>query len=268
MPQALTVTEHFQLGRFGQVVVSSGGRLLAAHRRARPRAPEAQALQAANDRRRLIIDDSTQAQNPDPIVFGRGGQPLSAANTLRGGDTVTGAVGVLTYTWGGNSASPNAFRLRPLDALGGQARFEAANPRPAAAPEVGGTLQVAGMNVLNYFNSFTGCTLGVAGGPTDCRGADDATELERQAAKTVAALTELDAEVVGAGGDRERRLRRGQRAGRPGRAAWTRSTVRAPGPTSTSTPAPGRSTRWAPTRSRSGCSTSRPRSPRSARPRR
>jgi predicted extracellular nuclease len=26
--QVLTVTEHFQLGRFGQVVVSSGGRLL------------------------------------------------------------------------------------------------------------------------------------------------------------------------------------------------------------------------------------------------
>ena len=29
----------------------------------------------------------SQAQNPDPIVFGRGGQPLSATNTLRGGDT-------------------------------------------------------------------------------------------------------------------------------------------------------------------------------------
>ncbi|WP_185994656.1 ExeM/NucH family extracellular endonuclease [Nocardioides campestrisoli] len=196
VPQTMTVTEHFQLGRFGQVVVSSGGRLLQPTDVLAP-GPEAQALQAANDRRRLIIDDSTQAQNPDPVAFGRGGRPLTAENTLRGGDTVTGAVGVMTYTWGGNSASPNAFRLRPLDALGGQARFEAANPRPASEPEVGGSLQVAGMNVLNYFNSFTGCTLGVAGGPTDCRGADDATELERQAAKTVAALTELDAEVVG-----------------------------------------------------------------------
>ncbi len=31
----------------------------------------------------------TQSQNPDPIVFGRG-VPLSARNTLRGGDTATG----------------------------------------------------------------------------------------------------------------------------------------------------------------------------------
>ena len=46
------------------------------------------------------------AQNPDPILFGRGGQPLSASNTLRGGDTVTGVTGVMTYTWGGNAAEP------------------------------------------------------------------------------------------------------------------------------------------------------------------
>ncbi|WP_110183026.1 ExeM/NucH family extracellular endonuclease [Nocardioides solisilvae] len=196
VPETMTVTEHFQLGRFGQVVVSSGGRLLQPTDVVAPGDP-ARALQQANDRRRLVIDDSSQAQNPDPIVWGRDGQPLSATNTLRGGDTVTGAVGVLTYTWGGNAASPNAYRLRPLGALGGQARFEAANPRPESAPAVGGSLRVAGMNVLNYFNTFTGCTLGVAGGATDCRGADDATELERQAAKTVAALSEMDADVVG-----------------------------------------------------------------------
>ncbi len=25
---------------------------------------------------RIVLDDASQAQNPDPIVFGRGGQPL------------------------------------------------------------------------------------------------------------------------------------------------------------------------------------------------
>lgn len=194
--QTMTVTEHFQLGRFGQVVVSSGGRLQQPTNVVEP-GSAALDLQAANNLRRLIIDDASQQQNPDPITFGRGGQPLSAANTLRGGDTVTGAVGVLTYTWAGNAASGNAFRLRPIAALGGSAAFEAGNQRPAGAPAVGGSLQVAGANVLNYFNTFAGCTLGVAGAATDCRGANNAAEFERQAAKTVSALSGMGAEVVG-----------------------------------------------------------------------
>lgn len=203
VPEPMTVTEHFQLGRFGQVVVSSEGRL---HQPTNVVAPgtEALVLQAANNNRRLIIDDSSQAQNPDPIVWGRDGQPLSAENTLRGGDTVTGAIGVLTYTWAGNGASGNAYRLRPIGALGGGAQFEAVNERPEAAPEVGGRIQVAGMNVLNYFNTWDGrpdtvdnCTFGVGGPPADCRGADDEFEFERQAAKTVEAIVEMGAEVVG-----------------------------------------------------------------------
>lgn len=196
VPQTMSVTEHFQLGRFGQVVVSSGGRLQQPTDVVAP-GEESAALQASNDARRLVVDDSSQAQNPDPVPWGRAGEPLSASNTLRGGDTLTDAVGVLTYTWGGNSASPNAYRLRPLGALGGRAVFEPTNQRPAGAPDVGGRLQVAGMNVLNYFNTFTGCTLGVGGASDDCRGADDAVEFERQAAKTVAALAGMDAEVVG-----------------------------------------------------------------------
>jgi hypothetical protein len=38
----------------------------------------------------------------------------------------------MTYTWGGNSASPNAYRLRPVAALDGTFDFEAANERPGA----------------------------------------------------------------------------------------------------------------------------------------
>src|SRR5690606_14842854 len=82
-PQELFVTEHFPLGRFGQVVVSSSGRLPQPTAVAEP-GPEAQAVQAANDLDRLIIDDARNDQNPDPIRFGRGGQPLTAENTLRG----------------------------------------------------------------------------------------------------------------------------------------------------------------------------------------
>jgi predicted extracellular nuclease len=92
-------------------------------------------LQAANDLNRIIVDDELNNQNPDPIRFGRGGNPLSASNTLRGGDTVTGLVGVMTYTWAGNPASGNAYRVRPVNALGGGVpNFVAANPRPTCRP--------------------------------------------------------------------------------------------------------------------------------------
>ena len=72
LPQTMLVTEHFQLGRFGQVVLSSGGRLAQPTNVVAPGAP-AIALQAQNDLNRIILDDASQVQNPDPIVFARGG---------------------------------------------------------------------------------------------------------------------------------------------------------------------------------------------------
>ena len=202
-PQTLFVTEHFQLGRFGQVVMSAGDRLLQPTNIALP-GPDAAAVQAANDPNRIIVDDEQNNQNPDPIRFGRGGNPLSAANTLRGGDTATGLVGVMTYTWAGNSASGNAYRLRPINALnGGIPNFQPANLRPTAAPGVGGSLKVASFNVLNYFLTLdypSGDLLDNTCGPSrnqECRGADSAVEFERQRAKLIAALTKLDADVAG-----------------------------------------------------------------------
>jgi predicted extracellular nuclease len=193
--QTLSVTEHFQLERFGEVVLSSGGRLRQPTAIVDPGAP-AGAMQAANDLNRIKFDDDLNNQDPDPIKFGRNGNPLSAGNTLRGGDTVTDAVGVMTYGWAGNAASPNAYRLRPINALHGVADFQPSNPRPAGPPDVGGSIKVGGANLLNFFNDFTGCTFGVGGAPTDCRGAENATEYQRQLAKEVAALTHLDVDVL------------------------------------------------------------------------
>ncbi len=202
-PQTLYVTEHFQLGRFGQVVMSSGGRLAQPTNVVAPGAP-ALALQAANNLNRIIFDDALNNQNPDPIVFGREGMSLSASNTLRGGDTATNTIGVLTYTWAGNAASGNAYRLRPINALGGSVNFVAANARPPAPSDVGGTLKVASFNLLNYFNTFDGlpdlvdnCTNGVGGAPADCRGADTQAEFDRQWPKTVAAILGMDVDVLG-----------------------------------------------------------------------
>ncbi|HCK65085.1 MAG TPA: hypothetical protein DHW49_02365 [Anaerolineae bacterium] len=203
LPQTLYVTEHFQLGRFGQVVVSVDGRLQQPTNIYEP-GPDANNLQDLNNRSRIIIDDALQNQNPDPILFGRDGNPLSASNTLRGGDTATNTIGVMTYTWAGNSASGNAYRIRPINALDGYVNFVEANPRPTSAPNVGGSLTITGMNLLNFFNTFDGipdtvdnCTFGVSGAPADCRGADTASEFERQVDKTVSAILEMDADVIG-----------------------------------------------------------------------
>ncbi len=204
-PQTLYVTEFFQLGRFGQVVVSSGDRLDQPTAVVEPGA-DALALQAANDRNRLIIDDDLNDQNPDPILLARGGTELTAANTLRGGDTVTAIVGVMTYTWAGNTASGNAYRLRPIGDLsdsglvpgGVVPMFEPANPRPTEPPEVGGRVQVASFNVLNYFLTVDDRSDNCGPGQDEnCRGADSDLEFERQRTKLLAALQKLDADVYG-----------------------------------------------------------------------
>lgn len=203
MPQTLYVTEHFQLGRFGQAVLSATDRLAQPTNVAAPGAA-ALALQASNDLNRIIVDDELQNQNPDPIRFARGGNPLSAANTLRGGDTVTGLAGVLTYTWAGNAASGNAYRLRPVNALGATApNFQPANPRPTIPAQLNGSLKVASANLLNFFNTFDGlpdtvdnCRFGVGGAAADCRGADTQAEFDRQWPKTVANLVGTGAAVL------------------------------------------------------------------------
>jgi predicted extracellular nuclease len=201
-PQTLYVTEHFQLGRFGQILMSSSDRLRQPTNVVAPGAA-ANALQAENNLNKIIVDDNLNNQNPDPILFGRGGNPLTALNTLRGGDSVAGLVGVMTYTWAGNSASGNAYRVRPVGDLSDLAPdsdvpvFQASNPRPSAVPEVGGTVRVVGMNLLNFFNTFSGCTNGVGGAATDCRGANDQAEFDRQWPKTVAAILAMDPDVVG-----------------------------------------------------------------------
>lgn len=198
-PQTLYVTEHFQLGRFGEVLMSSGSRLHQPTNIVAPGAP-AIAQQAANDLNKIRFDDELQNQNADPIRFGRGGNPLSASNTLRGGDTLANAVGVMSYTWAGNAASGNAYRLRPISALGGGVpNFVASNSRPASAPNVGGSLRVVGMNLLNFFNTFgtTACNGGVGGAVMECRGADDAGEFARQWPKTVAAILAMNPDIIG-----------------------------------------------------------------------
>ena len=187
--QPLAVTELFELGRFGQMVLAPG------ERQFHPNNGNAAATHAQNLLARLVLDDGSSRQNPNPTPY------LSAPDatgTRRMGDTTSKITGVLSHSFG-------AYRVHPTAAP----IFSPANPRPATAPLVNGSLKVASFNVLNYFTTFTngqtatgqtgqGCTLG-SGSVTasNCRGADNLNEFQRQQAKIVAALAGLDADVVG-----------------------------------------------------------------------
>ena len=86
------------------------------------------------------------------------------------------------------------YRIQPTQG----ADYTNANPRTSAPDPVGGTLEVATFNVLNYFTTLDNS--GQICGPLanqDCRGADNATEFTRQRDKIVAAISAIDADVVG-----------------------------------------------------------------------
>ncbi|MCI0344818.1 MAG: ExeM/NucH family extracellular endonuclease [Chloroflexi bacterium] len=176
--QELTVTEVFTLARFGEVALSVAGRLANPTNVVEPGAP-ALALQDLNNRSRILLDDGNNQQNIDPTFYPQGG--LSATNTLRVGDTLPSLAGVLDFRFG-------VYRVQPPDAS--VIEFDHENPRPLAPEPVGGNLQVAAFNVLNFFNGD-----GMGGGFPTPRGANTPAELARQTQKIVSAMIALDADV-------------------------------------------------------------------------
>lgn len=177
VPQTMMVTEHFNLGRFHEVVLASERLFQPTHLVAPGEA--VQIIQAQNDLKRIILDDASSVQNPDPIVYPA--PALSAFNTLRAGDTVSSVVGVLSYSFG-------EYRIQPTETPD----FVSTNPR-TSEPELalGGNVSIASFNVLNYFNGD-----GQGGGFPTPRGADTASEFDRQRNKIINALLAIDADIV------------------------------------------------------------------------
>lgn len=176
--QELTVNGNFTLGRFGELVLSQGRRFTPTQV-VSPGAA-AQALAAQHSLNKIVLDDASTQQNPAQVPYPA--PALSAANTVRAGDTVVGLTGTLYYGF-------NEYRVNPTQAV----NIVVTNPR-STAPELAGdgNLKIASFNVLNYFNGD-----GLGGGFPTARGANTALEFERQRAKILAALTALDATVIG-----------------------------------------------------------------------
>jgi VCBS repeat-containing protein len=182
--QDLTVSETFNLGRFGEVSLSVNGRLRNPTNIVAPGAPAA-AQQDLNNRSMFVLDDGNNQQNIDPTIYPVGG--LDATNTLRSGYTVHGITGVLEQRFAD-------YRIQPVGAID----FDSST-NPRALPEsIEGSLRVAALNVLNYFTTLDTAP-GLCGptGGLDCRGANSAFELTRQRDKMVNAILTIDPDVAG-----------------------------------------------------------------------
>lgn len=184
---ALTVTENYKLGRYGEVKVSSSGRIMNPTQVVR-NGPGAIALRATY-RDTLVVSDDSSSQNPDPLYFPY--PELSATNTLRCGFTIDPIVAPLSYSFSAWRLELPADRFDPAKAnsyLPSVTIKSDSNPRLPAPKLPHSDLRVASFNVLNFFNGD-----GQGGGfPTE-RGANTQVEFTRQQAKIVNAIVELDA---------------------------------------------------------------------------
>ncbi len=175
----MTITETFGLGRFGEITVSEGDRLIQFTECNQPNASALAAYNAAQADRTLVIDDGRSGDNNFPISV-LDGFTVDANNSLRSGAVLTGLTGILDERFTG-------YRLQPT-----ATPTISNNDRPFSPPAVGGVIKVASMNVLNYFNGN-----GQGGGFPTSRGADNLNEFQRQEAKIVAAICALDADIIG-----------------------------------------------------------------------
>ncbi|PKO14967.1 MAG: hypothetical protein CVU39_12900 [Chloroflexi bacterium HGW-Chloroflexi-10] len=171
-PQDLVISEYFNFDRYGEIVLTTS-RYLTPTAQYEPGSPEALAAMDNFLLNSITVDDGRTSQNADP-AYHPNGAIFDLTNLFRGGDTVKNVTGIMDYR---NSA----FKIQPTQG----ADYTPANPRTATPEDVGGTLKVASFNVLNYFTTL------------NSRGANTAEEFARQRAKIIAAISAIDADVVG-----------------------------------------------------------------------
>ncbi len=208
----LTVSEYFELARFGHIELFEGGRPRQFTEMSPPSVAGVTAHNDNLDRRRVILDDDNNGQNASLTPFqadgsqfvyhprANGGFSVGTQGTdfFRGGDVVNSLTGILHWSFPGTGA--DAWRIRPAAAT--PATFTVANPRPATPPAVGGAIKAVSMNLLNYFTTIDTTSSNNSGpcgpsGTLDCRGADSVAELNRQRERASIVICGLNADVYG-----------------------------------------------------------------------
>lgn len=185
--EPLAIADTRYLARFGQIVLSAGGRPFQFTNRNAPDPREYARSREDFEQNSLILDDGLRRQNVSPPRYTLGEVPP------RTGNAITGLTGTLRYSRGAGGDGEAAFRLMPTV----DPAIEPRNPRPAA-PAQSGPLRVASYNLLNLFSGInSGRAICGPRGDSRCRGANSRRELERQLDKTVTAIRLIDADIVG-----------------------------------------------------------------------
>ncbi|WP_029146927.1 ExeM/NucH family extracellular endonuclease [Methylophilus sp. 5] len=195
----MTASQNYFQGRYGQVTLSADGRMIKPTNLYAANSSPAAQLADENARRRLVLDDGSSVQNPNPIPF------IGEDDTLRAGDVVENLTGVIDHGLiTASNPGPRDYKLHPTEPV----TFSRENVRTSAPGSVGGNYKVASFNVLNYFTTFTngatasgqtsqGCRLGSSTSASNCRGANNLVEFNRQRNKIIRALTAINADIVG-----------------------------------------------------------------------
>ncbi len=211
----LTVTNSFNINNFAEIGLATGDKPLIAPTEVADAQDTAavQAVAADNAARAIALDDGSSTNY---LTAGKDtALPwITSTDSIRvGAEAALHAPVVLDWR---NSA----WKLQPQQQVTGQgtevATFENTRDDNAAPQPVGGDLKLATFNVLNYFpttgEEFVSSSLGTctyfndrAGNPigvNSCspngpRGAANAVSFARQQAKTVTAISELGADIVG-----------------------------------------------------------------------
>ncbi len=184
----LTVQQNYFLGRFGELTLATGGRVWTPTNVYRP-GTQANALNAANLARSIVLDDGTTVQNPTPTPY------IGQDNTVRAGDATASITGVIDYglTTSGNT-DPGSYKIHPTQAVA----FARANPRTTQADDVSGNIRVGSANIENFFTTLDDGANKCPPSNTadDCRGANTPLEFSRQEAKVVEELAGMNADAV------------------------------------------------------------------------
>ena len=169
----LTLAGTDGLERFGQLTVAFEGRLWQPTEVAVPGSAGYSQVMADNQRRRLLLDDGSDARDPQQVPY------LASDAVLRTGMQLRGVEGRVRVDAEGR---PSLQLGRALDLPALQ--------RPAV-PQVQGSLKVAAFNLENFFNGD-----GKGGGFPTLRGARTLDEHHAQLNKLIATIGPLDADVA------------------------------------------------------------------------
>ncbi|MFF1632819.1 ExeM/NucH family extracellular endonuclease [Leifsonia sp. NPDC058248] len=183
------VASSHQVYNFGTLWLAAGDAPLVKSTETERPGPAADAIAKANRADRILLDDgyNIQIANKDHA----GDQPyLTKATVVRNGDTVDFPTAPYVLNYGFDD-----WRLQPTKPINDASpadlkpTFEQTNPRPDAAPTVGGDFAVASFNVENYFTTLQSEN-------ALARGAKTAEQFQLQKSKEVAAINALGANIV------------------------------------------------------------------------